>query len=62
VKLVTLRGTEKLLDIAKVLSGDEDDKEESGEGGDEEAVDAGDCDGAESPPEAAESDPSSEEE
>ena len=32
------------------------------EGEDEEAVDAGDCAGAESPPEAAESDPSSEEE
>jgi DNA gyrase subunit A len=64
VKLVTLRGTEKLLDIAKVLSGDEDDKEESGEDGDEEAVDAGagDGDGAESPPEAPETDPSSEEE
>jgi DNA gyrase subunit A len=62
VKLVTLRGTEKLLDIAKVLSGDEDDKEESGEGGDEEAVDAGAGDGAESPPESAEADPSSEEE
>jgi DNA gyrase subunit A len=62
VKLVTLRGPEKLLDIAKVLSGDEDDKEESGEGGDEEAVDAGAGDGAESPPESAEADPSSEEE
>ncbi|MEO1836929.1 MAG: DNA gyrase subunit A [Akkermansiaceae bacterium] len=62
VKLVTLRGTEKLLDIAKVLSGDEDDKEESGEDGEEEAVDAGAGDGAESPPEAPEADPSSEEE
>jgi DNA gyrase subunit A len=64
VKLVTLRGAEKLLDIAKVLSGDEDDKEESGEGGDEEAVEAGaDAgDGAESPPESGEADASSEEE